>query len=278
MFELDAALNQWRRDMETIWRHDAPTLAELEDHLREEFAARCRAGHAEEDAWRLAIARFGDPRSVAGEFAKVQQLSRVDRAVFGILIAVPIALIIVMGWAIVTSEAKLRSQPLLAVHVATITLGYVAGLLVAIASAYAIMRTLIRPASAAPLHHATLRVVRFWSIAVLALSCTGFILGAVWAFQAWGRAFDSRPQEIGALFVIAAFAALTVLAWRRSASTDALLALATAGGGIILAAWFGASSFASGAGALQFLGIGGLALSLALAAVALAGLNRPRPV
>jgi hypothetical protein len=275
MFELDAALSQWRQRMETVWRHDAPTLAELEDHLREELAALTRAGHTEQDAWRLATAKFGDPRTVARELAKVYRLSTADRAVLGLMIAAAAFVLGLLGWALTRGDFSAAARPLLATHIVTITLGYVAGLLAAGAAAYAIVRTLMRPASTAGLQTATLKVVRSASIVASVLSLLGFVLGAAWAHGAWGRPFSGLPKEIGALFVIAVFGALAFLAWRRPSSARTLLAIATCGGGIVLAAWFGAASMtADGAALFQVLGFGGLALSLALAALALTVIDR----
>jgi hypothetical protein len=72
-----------------------------------------------------------------------------------------------------------------------------------------------------------------------------------------------------------AFALLAIVAWRRPASTRALLAMAACGGGIVLAAWFGAASMAAeSAGLLQAVGFGGLAVSLGIAALALAVIDR----
>jgi hypothetical protein len=270
MFELDAALSEWRRHLETIWRHDAPTLAELEDHLREEFAALTSAGHADEDAWRMATAKFGDPRTVARELAKVYRLSTAEHAVLGVMMAAILSVLGLLGWALTRGDFSAAARPLLATHVVTITLGYVAGLLAAAAAAYAIVRTLMRPASTAGLQTATYRVVRSASIVACVMSLLGFVLGAVWAQGEWGRAFSADPKEIGGLFVIIAFALLTIMAWRRQASTRALWAIAACGGGIVMAAWFGAASMtADGAVLYQILGFGGLALGLALAALAL---------
>jgi hypothetical protein len=275
MFELETAINQWRRQIESAWRRDAAAMAELEDHLREEFAALVHAGHAEEDAWRLATVKFGDPTAIAGELAKVHRLSTADRAVLVVMVGAALSVIGVLGWVLRGVDSSLTSQPLLASHVVTITLGYVAGLLAAVAAAYAIMRTLVRPASTAALQHATLAVVRSASVAASGLSLVGFVLGAVWAQDEWGRAFSADPKEIGALFVIIAFASLAIVAWRRPASTRMPLAIAACGGGLVLAAWFGAASMtADGAALLQAIGFGGLALSLGLAALALAIIDR----
>jgi hypothetical protein len=277
MFELEAALHEWRRRMETAWRRDVAMLDELEDHLREEFSALCREGHARHDAWQLATEKLGDPRIVARELAKVHRLSRADRAVLGMMIVTAGSVVPALGWALASGHFNAALRPLLATHVVTITLGYVAGLLAACAAAYAIVRSVVRPASTAALQSASLNVVRFASIAAGVLSLVGFVLGAAWAQGEWGRAFNADPKEIGGLFVIVAFATLAIVSVRRPASMRVQLALAACGGGIVLAAWFGAASLTGGASALlQVLGFGGLALSLVLAVLAITLTDRRR--
>ena len=54
MFDLEAAISQWRRQVESKWIGDQSALAELEDHLREEIAALAQSGHADEEAWKEA--------------------------------------------------------------------------------------------------------------------------------------------------------------------------------------------------------------------------------
>jgi hypothetical protein len=277
MFELEAALSSWRRQIETAWRRDPAALAELEDHLREQFTALMRAGHAEEEAWQLATARFGNPADVARELAKVHRLSRLDRAVLFIIIAAPLAVVGALGWALRGANSPLADQPLLASHVATITLGYLSGLLAAGVAAYAIVRSSLRPNSTTALRDATLKVVRPTSIAACVLSLAGFVLGTVWAKDAWGRALTGLPKEIGAIFVIAIFAVLAIVAWRRAWAPRTQLAIAALGGGAVLAAWFGAAGISTGgSGLFPAIGFGGLAACLGLAVLSLVVIDRPR--
>jgi hypothetical protein len=276
MFDLEAALGEWRRQMAAAGGLDPTLLAELEDHLREEYAALIRAGQADEAAWRAATEKFGEPRTIARELAQVHRLSGTDRAVLGLMVAGAATVIPGLGWALTRADFHAADGPLLATHIMAITLGYVAGLLAAGAAAYAIVRTLVRPGSTDALQRAALQVVRASSIVASALSLVGFLLGAAWAQGAWGRAFSGMPKEIGGLSVVVVFAVLAHLAWRRQASTRAPLAIAATGGGVILAAWFGAASMADdGAALFQALAFGGLAVSLVLAALALT-MNDPR--
>jgi ABC-type transport system involved in cytochrome c biogenesis permease subunit len=263
--------------METTWRHDSAALAELEDHLREHFDALTLAGHSEQEAWSLATAKLGSPAEVAREFAKVHRLSRLDRAVLCAMVGAALAVVGALVGGLYGANPPLANQPLLASHVATITLGYLSGLLAASVAGYAIVRSLMRPASTAALRDATLKVVRSASVAACVLSMAGFVLGAIWAEGAWGRAFTGLPREIGALLVIGIFAALAVVTSRHSWAPRTQLAMAAIGGGAVLAAWFGAAAVVTGDSTLlPAIGFGGLEASLALAALLLVVVDRPR--
>jgi hypothetical protein len=271
MFELEKAVDGWRRQIEATWRGEPSALAELEDHLREDFAALIRSGRADHEAWRMATARLGDPITLGREFAKVKQLSVADRTVLALMIGAAPSIVGLVGWVLFDAGSNLTVQPLLATHVVTITCGYVAGLLAAGVAAYATVRSLLRPASTAALEHATLRVLRSSSLIATALSLAGFVLGAIWAKAEWGSSFTGQAREVGALLVIALFAVLAAVAWSGRPSTRPQLAIATCGGGVVLAAWLGAASLdAGGSMVLQAVGFGGLALSLGLAAISIA--------
>ena len=67
--DLEAALARWR----TSSAFDANTLAELESHLRDAFAAGVARGLPPAKAWREALAQLGDSAQLTGEFSKLQQ-------------------------------------------------------------------------------------------------------------------------------------------------------------------------------------------------------------
>jgi hypothetical protein len=108
------------------------------------------------------------------------------------------------------------------------------------------------------------------------LSAIGFVLGAVWAKHEWGRAFTAMPVEIGAIVVIAVFGIVAVAAF-KTFSARVILSTAMAGGGAVLAAWFGAIAMQNDYPALfTVVGFGGLAVSLAMAAMSLAAPRESR--
>src|SRR5687767_8051614 len=94
MFDLEATLDQWRR---ATWRGEAAALAELEDHLREEFAALTRAGHSAPEAWQLATAKLGEPADLGQEFAKINGLEHVDRVAIGALVVAAAITLVTLG-------------------------------------------------------------------------------------------------------------------------------------------------------------------------------------
>jgi hypothetical protein len=275
MFDLDAAISDWRRRAVSGGHGDRVTLTELEDHLREEFAALVRQGRGEEEAWRLASAKLGDPAVLAREFAKINRLRRTDRAAIGALLALAAAAIACVLVFIITSDAGLRAKPLLAVHVLTISLGYILGLLAAAAAAYGAVRALAARRPVPSLQGVALRVVRLASVGAAALSMLGFALGAAWAQIEWGRAFTGLPQEVAAIPVILSLMAATAATWRSALPAHVSFAVAVSSGGVILAAWFGAAGLSGGQQAtLTTFGFTGLGVSLAIAALTLLAPSR----
>jgi hypothetical protein len=70
MFNLEAAISDWRRQMHTA-RIPRGTVDELESHLREQIAALVAAGKSEADAFAAATLRLGSPALLKTEFRKL---------------------------------------------------------------------------------------------------------------------------------------------------------------------------------------------------------------
>ena len=276
MFDLEAAIRQWRRQVESKWIGDQSALAELEDHLREEIAALAQSGHADEEAWREATSKLGDPVAIGHEFSKIDRLPGLDRIAFVLILGAGVLALACAAMMLVKRGPKLVADPMLAIHVVTITLGYTAGLLAATIAGYGAIRGFLAGAPVPVLKRVTLPIVRIASLITSIFTVLGFTLGAVWANREWGRPFSADPREIGAILVAISFAAATVTVWRSAMFARVSLAIAISGGGIILAAWFGVMAQASGYPALlTTIGFGGLIGSIALAAISLAIRDRP---
>ena len=276
MFDLEAAISQWRRQVESKWIGDQSALAELEDHLREEIAALAQSGHADEEAWREATSRLGDPVAIGHEFSKIDRLPGLDRIAFVLILGAGVLALACAAMMLVKRGPKLVADPMLAIHVVTITLGYTAGLLAATIAGYGAIRGFLAGAPVPVLKRVTLPIVRIASLITSIFTVLGFTLGAVWANREWGRPFSADPREIGAILIAISFAAATVTVCRSAMFARVSLAIAISGGGIILAAWFGVMAQASGYPALlTAIGFGGLIGSIALAAISLAIRDRP---
>jgi hypothetical protein len=276
MFDLEAAISQWRRQVESKWIGDQSALAELEDHLREEIAALAQSGHADEEAWREATSKLGDPVAIGHEFSKIDRLPGLDRFAFVLILGAGVLALACLAMMLVKRGPRLAADPMLTIHVVTITLGYIVGLLAATIAGYGAIRGFLAGAPAPVLKSVTLRIVRIASLITSIFTVLGFTLGAVWANREWGRPFSADPREIGGMLVAISFAAATVMVWRNAKFARVSLAIAISGGGIIMAAWFGVMAQASGYPALlTTIGFGGLIGSIALAAISLAIRDRP---
>ncbi len=276
MFDLEAAISQWRRQVESKWIGDQSALAELEDHLREEIAALAQSGHADEEAWKEATSKLGDPVAIGHEFSKIDRLPGLDRFAFVLILGAGVLALACSAMMLLKRGPRMVADPMLAIHVVTITLGYTVGLLAATIAGYGAIRGFLAGAPVPVLKSVTLRIVRIASLITSSFTVLGFTLGAVWANREWGRPFSADPREIGAILVAISFAAATVTVWRSAMFARVSLAIAISGGGIILAAWFGVMAQASGYSALlTTIGFGGLIGSIALAAISLAIRDRP---
>ena len=276
MFDLEAAISQWRRQVESKWIGDQSALAELEDHLREEIAALAQSGHADEEAWKEATSKLGDPVAIGHEFSKIDRLPGLDRFAFVLILGAGVLALACSAMMLLKRGPRLVADPVLTIHVVTITLGYTVGLLAATIAGYGAIRGFLAGAPVPVLKSVTLRIVRIAGLITSIFTVLGFTLGAVWANREWGRPFSADPREIGAILVAISFAAATVTVWRSAMFARVSLAIAISGGGIILAAWFGVMAQASGYPALlTTIGFGGLIGSIALAAISLAIRDRP---
>ena len=276
MFDLEAAISQWRRQVESEWIGDQSALAELEDHLREEIAALAQSGHADEEAWKEATSKLGDPVAIGHEFSKIDRLPGLDRFAFVLILGAGVLALACFAMMLLKRGPRLVADPVLTIHVVTITLGYTVGLLAATIAGYGAIRGFLAGAPVPVLKSVTLPIVRIASLITSIFTVLGFTLGAVWANREWGRPFSADPREIGAILVAISFAAATVTVWRSAMFARVSLAIAISGGGIILAAWFGVMAQARGYPALlTTIGFGGLIGSIALAAISLAIRDRP---
>lgn len=72
MFELEKAINGWRREMQSRGIKTAETLDELESHLRDDLEEQVRSGMPIQQAFDMARAHFGTTGSLETEFEKIR--------------------------------------------------------------------------------------------------------------------------------------------------------------------------------------------------------------
>jgi hypothetical protein len=271
MFDLEKTIADWRRQTQAEWTGDVAALDELEDHLREETAELVRRGNGEKQAWLVALAKLGDPSAVRREFEKVDRLPALDRwALTGLAIAVGITCVAFPVLFFANARDAVRADLLLSTHIIAITLGYVIGIVASLLAGYVTLRRYFVERSADGLTNASQRPLHVACMLAAALTVLAFSLGAIWANREWGHAFTWDLKEIGAIAVALTFIAGAVATRRSSHSAGIALAIATVGGGAVLAAWFVPAALANGFPLLfTLIGFGGLAMTLAVAAVAL---------
>jgi hypothetical protein len=246
MFDLETAMADWRRQTESQWLGDKSALEELEDHLREEMAALTRAGRTDEDAWTAAVGRLGDPAAIRREFAKIDRLPKLDRCAFTAMLGVAAIIVATLTIFLISRGQRIVRDPVLAVHVSTITLGYLAGFFAAAFAGYNAVRVSLAKHAVPALTGAALRLVRFSSIIAAVFSLFGFAFGATWAYGEWGKLFIMDAKELGALVVIASFLIAFVATMRNAVPPRISLTIAIIAGATVIAAWFGPAAHAAG--------------------------------
>jgi hypothetical protein len=230
MHDLEQRIRQWRSQLAGQLKCRPEVLDELESHLREELDR--SLAPALDQAWEASLAKLGDPRALAEEFAKVTPpigwLPARCVALGSISIApamVPVALLFARG------------DPLLVVHVAAVLLGYLATLFV---GALGICFAVARPFSA--WHAGRSRSLRSVALPLTLFGASftglGIGLGMQWAQREWGWAWSWDSKEVGALAVVVGNLILAgLLAW-RGAPDRLLMAMALVNNVVVCLAWF----------------------------------------
>lgn len=75
-FDVEANLSRWRQELSACGNISAENMRELEDHLRDAFAAQTARGLPPVEAFRLAIARLGDVCALTAEFDKANPAAK----------------------------------------------------------------------------------------------------------------------------------------------------------------------------------------------------------
>src|SRR5450432_1968169 len=78
-FDLNAAIENWRNELASQTNLASDDRRELEAHLRDAIAGFQQRGLDDEESFRLASKRFGQPKQLAREFKKIMKESNWNR-------------------------------------------------------------------------------------------------------------------------------------------------------------------------------------------------------
>lgn len=235
MPNLESFVSQWRQTLSAAPHLTPETLDELESHLRERIEQLVQSGLPEAEACQRAAAEFGNPAELGKEFRKLETGQWLP---VKIVTGFGIALVIVLALSILARLlGRGSADVLLAVHVFTITIGYVATLLLGVLGACFVFQRARSDFSArrlAPLG----RVTFVFALISTISTAIGVILGMFWAHREWGRFWGWDGKEIGGLCVVVWLSGFLIAHSIRRVSTRGLLVSSLLGNNVVFLAWF----------------------------------------
>lgn len=242
MFDRESAIKSWRAELERGGIRPA-AVDELQSHLEDAMDELQTQGMSEEEAFGKAWRGLGQADELGQEFRKLRSLLLGDYLVLGVL-GLLLGALGVLLWYLPTQQKLIMIDPLLLVHVGTLTTAYVLGGLFALAGCYCVLRRLVtRRAEDAWFERLSL-LLRWAAPAGLVLALTGLVTGCFWAHQAWGAFWMGELKEWGAVAVTGWYALATIRLLRSKDRVYPLPAMTVAGGLVVLFSWFGAGGYA----------------------------------
>lgn len=264
MFNLEGKITEWRRQMLVAGIKTPTALDELESHLREDFHVFVLAGKSEDESFRLALSRLGEPGPLQTEFNKLKNPTWWPVTIgywlyAGSMIGAAIFIAVKYWLRFGAWKVGLVENPLLlCAHVITVTAGYCAAFF---AGGFGVLYICSRLFQALPserqraLDNAVLLFSKtsVWTVTI------GFLLGMIWWKQNRGSFLTEDLKEVGAVCVVIWFMILAVTRQRRLMSERATMLMSVAGNMIVSLAWFGAEILGH-----KFMGFWPLALAIFL--------------
>jgi hypothetical protein len=237
MPNLDERIGAWRESLRKASAASPETLDELEQHLREHVEELVRSGMPEATAFHRAVKQLGDASTIAAEFQKLHQAVWWPiKVVAGVEMAVALALAMFL----VSRLGSGRWNFLLAAHVFTVTLGYLATFLVGALGICSVAHRSLSELSSSRAHSLN-RATYFLGWVAASLTAAGIILGMLWAKAEWGRYWAWDVKEVGGLAVIT-WQVCFLFSYRLACvSTRGLLGLSLLGNIVVSLGWFGAN-------------------------------------
>jgi hypothetical protein len=186
---------------------------------------------------------MGAAEQINNEFAQGQRLLPADQAMLIFSIA-SVGLLCIAVPFLVASKATDKGT-ILAIHVATITLGYLVAFLLAITGTYSTIRRLASTRNEVAWLEAYSFFCRRAVIGGLIVVSAGLLTGGIWSKNNLGTFWDWNLKEVAGICVLLWYVAF--LSWLsfRSEHPKWVPSLAICGGLICVVAWFGANRLAT---------------------------------
>jgi hypothetical protein len=243
MFNLEAKIAEWQRQMLAAGIKSPMPLDELESHLREDFRAFLAAGKSEDQAFELAVSRLGSPGPLRTEFNKLQKNAPCWPVTIGSWVFT--GLMILFAVIVLGRLFAGKLNPILGVHILVITVGYGAAFL---AGAFGMFYVSYRLFHALTPHRQQSldRAVLLFSQVSASMVIVGTVLGMLWCQQHIGRFLMGDVKEVGALCVVIWFVSLSVARRYKWLRERATMLMCIVGNVIVSLAWFGAGIYEAG--------------------------------
>jgi hypothetical protein len=236
MFKLEHAIANWRQQQAEGGTCPPEVLDELESHLNEEIRRLLAEGITEADAFKTAVSRLGNPKSLTGEFRKLTKRWPLGLSGRGLLGS---GVLLALIWALLAARWPGKSSPLLLAHILTLSVGDVATFFAgALGICYVFGCTLNRLSSAE--QRALSDAAALSNLFAAGLVVAGLVLGMIWSVQNRGNYFSADPREIGTICAALWLIGFCVI-WRfGQVGVHTTMLLCLVGNLIMCLAWFGA--------------------------------------
>ncbi len=143
-------------------------------------------------------------------------------------------------------QAVLDTNFWLAVHVTTVSMGYVATLVSGGLGLIYIARGVFTPGFVKPAQKELTQMIYGTVCFALLLSFFGTVAGGIWADQSWGRFWGWDPKENGAVLVVCWNALILHARWCGMVRSRGLAVLSLMGNMVTVFSWFGTNQLGVG--------------------------------
>lgn len=236
MFNLEQSIAEWRRQMTAGGVKTPMPLDEFESHLREDIGNLLSAGMSEDQAFKLAASRIGNPGPLKTEFTKLRR-KPFRPVTIGSWLWVGAIIVLTIGLSRGLFAGRLSL--LLSAHIFSLTAGYGAAFLAGFFAVYYVCFSAFRSLSSdrqALLEQAVCLFIRLAAGLVL----TGFLFAMLWSRQNLGHyLWTGGAREIGCICASVWLIAVLLIQKCSRVSQRAIMLMCVGGNVIVAMAWFG---------------------------------------